>query len=85
MDVIRGIVGKTFAILIVSHRRLEVLVSQMRLNLLWLGASLDGESAACMSEHVRCDVARQASSPGIPADDRVDRLISDRFTVRLIA
>ena len=47
-DVIRSVVGELFAVLIIAHRRLQVLVSQVSLNLLWLRTTFYGQRAASM-------------------------------------
>ena len=85
VDVIRGIVGQALPVLVVAHRRFEILVTQMGLHLLRFGTALDGHRAAGVAEHVGRDVARETGTFGITAYDQVDRLIGDRFTVGLIA
>ena len=60
LDVVGGVVGEALAVLVVPHGGLEVLVAQVGLDLLRLGAALDGQGAAGVPEHVGSDAAVDA-------------------------
>ena len=85
VDIVRGVVAQAFTILVIEHGCLEVLVTQMRLHLLWLGAAFNGQGAARVAEHVGRDGARDSSQPRISFGDQVDGLRRDRLSMRFVA